>query len=207
MVRSLVQEKPHHTQAFETYYRLGAKRSYKAVGQELGLSASAVKLMARSFHWSARIQERDATVARQAADQVIGSAVADASRKRKMVELALLKVIKAINSDKVRIQVGDLDRLLRLQAFLDGNRVPLTVEALHQHAPEEVGKRFIDWFFTLNADERQRAIAAVQRREDGRTIPDGPPESLPPPPPIEGQNSGGEGTERDSPEFDPPEGP
>ena len=200
-------EQEHHRRAFEVYFSLGAKRSYREVARQLGVSPSAVKLWSRSFAWQKRLGERDAAVARQTADQVIGSAVADASRKRKMVELALLKVIKAINSDQVRVQVGDLDRPLRLQAFLDGDRVPLTIEALKLHPVEEVAQLTWDWFFSLNDEDKAVALATMKRNSTPDTTPPNPRPSLPSPTPAKGQNSGAEGTERDSAKTGPSEGP
>jgi hypothetical protein len=96
---------------------------------------------------------------------VIGERVADATRKRKMVELALVKVLKAINAETVKVQVGDLDRLLRLQAYLDGDRESLNVETLRGQPIQEVAHVFMDWFRTLGDDERSEVIAVIQRRE------------------------------------------
>lgn len=154
-----------HQDAFEYYHSLGAKRTYKSVAAHLGVSVSTIKAWARAGHWRQRVAERHATVARQAADQVIGSAVADSSRKRKMVELALLKVIKAINADRVKVQVADLDRLLRLQAYLDGNRSPLNLESLRSRPITEVTHLIMDWFATLNDEERSAVIATLRQRE------------------------------------------
>src|SRR3972149_7213052 len=138
-------EKENHRKAFELYCARGEKRSFSRLAKELGVSVASLKLWSKSFSWQGRLRERDATIARQAADQVIGSAIAHASRNRKMVELALMKGIKAINSDKVKIQVGDLDRLLRLQAFLDGDGVVLPAEALRQRPMREVLDAYSDW--------------------------------------------------------------
>lgn len=172
--RTLQREQEHHKQAFEIYFGLGTKRSYKAVANQLGLSVSAVRLMAKSFDWSGKIEKRDAAIARQAADNVIGPALANATRNRKLVELALMKVIKAINSDKVRIQVGDLDRLLRLQAFLDGDGVLPTVEALLQRPFPEVLALFRDWMRELT-DEQLQSIIDDEKQRVGASVAPPPP--------------------------------
>ena len=111
-------EKEHQKRAFECYYALGVKRSYKRVAQEMGVSVSAVKLWSRSFGWLQRVQERDADVARQVADRAIQSNTETLGRNQKIVQLALIKLAKAIADGKVRMQLGDLERLVRLQAFL-----------------------------------------------------------------------------------------
>jgi len=149
---------PRHEQALLLYQSLGPKRTYKEVAAQLGVSERTVRSWASQGEWRQRLGAREAQAARQAADQVLGSTVAHAARKRKMVELALMKVIKAINADKVRIQVGDLDRLLRLQAFLDGDGVVLTAEALRLRPIEEVLDAMNEWIKLLTDDEL-RALA------------------------------------------------
>ena len=142
-----------HQQAFELYAASGPKRTYKQVADQLGVSERTVRHWANQGKWRQRLGEREAQAARQIADQVIGSSVAHAARNRKMVELALMKVIKAINSDKVKIQVGDLDRLLRLQSFLDGDRVMPTAETLREHPVQEVFTVFEEWTKLLTDEE------------------------------------------------------
>jgi hypothetical protein len=160
----IASESDRHKKAFELYYAQGEKRSFPRLAKELGVSMAALKVWSKSFSWQKRLQERDAAVARQAADQVIGSAVVNASRKRKMVELALMKVIKAINSDKVRIQVGDLDRLLRLSAFLDGGGVVLTAETFRQRPVREIIAALYDWLPLLSSEELQELNEARKER-------------------------------------------
>ena len=167
-VNQLKEESPRHLQAFEVYYGLGAKRTYRDAAKQLGLSASALKLMARSFAWSARIAEREATVARQAADQVIQSAISDSARKRRIVDMALVKVAKAINADKVKVQVADLDRLLRLQHFLDGGKAELSLEMLRGKPVLEVFEFFMEWYRNIPADERQVFIEVMRKRKENR---------------------------------------
>lgn len=142
-----------HQQGFELYAASGPKRTYKEVARQLGVSERTVRHWAHQGKWRQRLGEREAQAARQMADQVIGSSVANAARKRKMVDLALMKVIRAINDDKVRIQVGDLDRLLRLQAFMDGDGVVLTAEALRQRPIGEIIAAIKEWIALLTADE------------------------------------------------------
>jgi hypothetical protein len=191
-------EQAHHQQAFEVYYGLGAKRTYQEAAKQLGLSTSTLKLMARSFGWSARIAERDATVARQAADQVMQTAISDSTRKRRIVDMALIKVAKAINADKVKVQVADLDRLLRLQHFLDGGQLPLTVESFQGRPPMEVFGVFIQWYTSLDLDDQKaivgmlRARAEQRRQEQGQLAP--PAETAVP--------QGQEGDKRDNIESD-----
>lgn len=117
--KTLAQEKPHHRQAFEVYYGLGPKRSYRQVAEQLSVSLSAVKLMARSFSWTRRIHERDADVARRTADRAIDTQVNLLDRDQKIVHMALVKLAKGIADGQVKMQMGDLDRLIRLRTYLN----------------------------------------------------------------------------------------
>ena len=154
-------EQDNHRKAFETYYALGEKRSYRQVAQQLGISLPTVKLWARAFGWQERIRERDAAVARKVADQTIQSNVHDGERNQKIVELALMKLAKAIAEGKVRMQLSDLDRILRLQEFLESR--------LDQRDPErpktqdEFIQRYIQYF---NADELRRIISVLKLCRD-----------------------------------------
>jgi predicted transcriptional regulator len=147
-----------HQQAFEVYAASGPKRTYRQVADQLGVSERTVRHWAKQEKWRQRLGEREAQAARHMADQVIGLSVAHAARNRKMVELALMKVIKAINSDKVKIQVGDLDRLLRLQAFLDGDGVVPTPETLRERPVKEVFAVFEAWMELLTGEELNMII-------------------------------------------------
>lgn len=154
-------EQDNHRKAFEMYYALGEKRSYRQVAQQLGVSLPTVKLWARAFGWRQRIRERDATVARKVADHAIQSNVRDGERNQKIVELALMKVAKAIAEGKVRIQLSDLDRILRLQEFLESR--------LDQRDPErpktrdEFIQRYLHYF---SSDEIRRMISLLKLCKD-----------------------------------------
>ncbi len=182
-----------HQQAFEVYAAGGTKRTFKQVAEQLGVSDRTVRHWAKEGKWRQRLAEREVQAARQAVDQVIGSATVNATRKRKMVELALMKVIKAISSDKVRIQVGDLDRLLRLQAFLDGDGVVISAEALRQRPAQEVLDAYWEWMHSLSDDELNALIELEKKRKVERCVTAPPqPATSSPPPPIESSPTQGE---------------
>jgi hypothetical protein len=150
-------EQEHHKQAFETYYSLGPKRSYREAAQKLGISASAIKLMARSFHWHERIAERDAVITRKVSDQFTGSAVASRARYRKIVEASLGQVVKEIAAGKAAENIGNVDRLIRLLTHLDGGDKVVTVEMLNAMPPMEVSE-LIDAWMRLQSTETLRMI-------------------------------------------------
>jgi len=111
-------EQEHHRKAFELYFSLGPKRSYKEVAQQMSVSPSAVKLWSKSFDWQKRLGERDAEVARRVADRAIDTQVNLLDRDQKIVQMALIKLAKGIADGTVKMQMGDLDRLIRLRGYL-----------------------------------------------------------------------------------------
>jgi hypothetical protein len=117
--RTLVKEQPHQEKAFEYYYALGTKRSYEKVASKFGVSLGSVKLWGKSFNWADRLQEREAQVARELATRAINDEVSRRERSLQIVQLALVQLAKAIAEGKVRMTLGDLDKLIRLEAFLN----------------------------------------------------------------------------------------
>ena len=115
----LTTEQERHKAAFERYYGFGFRRSYRKLADQLGVSLSTVKLWARSFGWQSRISQRDAQAARKAADNALQSDSTDIRRNQKIVEMALVRLAKAIADGNVKMQLSDLDRLLNLRAFLE----------------------------------------------------------------------------------------
>jgi len=113
-------EQEHQKKAFEYYVALGEKRSFTPVAEYAGVSLSTVKLWSRSFGWVQRIRERDAEIARRVADRALQTNLDEQDRNQKIVRLALVRLAKAIADGKIRMQLSDLDRLIRLQSFLEG---------------------------------------------------------------------------------------
>ena len=133
MSRQLQNEQEHHLKFFEYYYSLGESRSYKKVAVEMHVSVAAIKLIAASFDWKHRVHERDLECARQLADRTLHTAMEDHTRYRKVVRMAIMKLAKAISEDRVKLQGADLDRLIRLDAFLttpaEGNELSIMSSA------------------------------------------------------------------------------
>jgi uncharacterized protein YjcR len=111
-------EQEHHKKAFEFYYGLGEGRSYNLVAEEFGVALGTVKMWGRTLGWKRRVQQRDAEVARALARRTIEEGIERAARNRKIVEMGLVQVAKAIAEGKVKVTVADLDRLIRLEEFL-----------------------------------------------------------------------------------------
>lgn len=116
--RKLVREQPHHEKAFEHYYALGEKRSYEKVAREFNVSPSTVKLWGKSLRWKERLKERDLQVAREVASRTLADEVNHRDRNLQIVRMALVRLAKAVVDGQVKMALGDLDRLIRLESFL-----------------------------------------------------------------------------------------
>ena len=134
-------EKEHNTQAFETYYALGPKRSHSAVAKKLGVSVSTIKNWSRSFRWRERIAERDTQVAKKVASRTLNTEVARTQRSLQIVQMSIVQLAKAVSQGKVKMTLADLDKLIRLEAFLSDQpdaRTEIVVSDLKNKSTEEL---------------------------------------------------------------------
>jgi transposase len=133
----LINEQEHHKKAFEFYCALGEKRSHRQVAQQMDVSLATVKLWSRSFQWRERVGAREAEVARRVADRTLQSEVDEQDRNKRIVRMALVRLAKAIADGKVRFQLSDLDRMIRLQSYLEGPpKKPWTVDDMADELTE-----------------------------------------------------------------------
>ena len=134
-----MKEQENHKKAFEFYYGLGEGRSYRLVAQEFGVSLATIKVWGKSFGWKDRIRERDADAATAMADDNLKSAAEKAIRNRKIVEMGLIQVAKAIAEGKVKPTISDLDRLVRLEEHL---RKGAAAEDAEESLLERIKRRY-----------------------------------------------------------------
>ena len=116
--RLLVKEQPHQTRAFEYYYALGEVRSYEKVAVEFSVAPSTVKLWGKSFGWRERLRDRDLQVAREVASRTLDSEVSRREQGLQIIRMAVFQLAKAIAEGAVKMSLSDLDKLIRLEAFL-----------------------------------------------------------------------------------------
>jgi hypothetical protein len=139
--RLLAKEQAHHLRAFEHYYALGEQRSYERVAAEFSVAPSTVKLWARSFGWQDRVRERDIGIAREVADRTVTGEVDRRERSLQIVHMALVQLAKAIAEGDIRMTLADLDKLIRLEAFLSDepeSRHELVVNELRGKSDKEL---------------------------------------------------------------------
>ena len=163
--RLLAREQPHQERAFEYYYALGERRSYSKVAAEFSVSASTVKLWGKSFRWKQRMRERDLEVAREVASRTLSDEVNHRERNLQIVHMALVQLAKAVADGHVRMTLADLDKLIRLEAFLreePDSRQEVVFADLRQKSNEEIRemiKKEMDMVKELEAKETDGALS------------------------------------------------
>jgi len=166
--RTLAKEQEHHEQAFEYYYGMGERRSYEKVAARFQVALSTVKLWGKSFHWKGRVRERDADVAREMAARTLSDEVSRRERSVQIVQLALVQLAKAIAEGKVKMTLGDLDKLIRLEAFLSDlpdSRQEIVFADLKNKSTEELRQMMRDEIESLKEIEASEEEIATWERE------------------------------------------
>ena len=87
-------EKEHHKQAFEYFYALGSRRTYRPVASKYQVSVSTIKNWSRDFKWRLRIEERDAETTKEFAEKVKTKTADELERALKLLELIQVRGAK-----------------------------------------------------------------------------------------------------------------
>ncbi|MEZ6018446.1 MAG: hypothetical protein R3F49_25350 [Planctomycetota bacterium] len=85
-------------EAFETYYALGAERSYQAIAERYDVSKGAVVKHATRERWQERIREREARARARADQEAVESIEAVNRRHLKAVRAVQAKALEALRS-------------------------------------------------------------------------------------------------------------
>ena len=113
-------ENPRAEEAFAFYVSLDPKeRKYAVVAEKFGVSLPTVKLWASRGKWRKRVAKREARVARRVADTEETREVGEKSRNLKLVQLAIIKLAKAITDGDVRPTYNDFRRFIELAEALE----------------------------------------------------------------------------------------
>ena len=113
-------EKERHRKAFEQYYAMGRTRSLTKLAKRIGASVQALKVWSREFDWQGRIAQRDRDIARVVKSETIKAEIDSQIRNKQIVQMALVTIARQIAEGRVKCTLGDLDKLIRLEAFLEG---------------------------------------------------------------------------------------
>ena len=111
------------------------------MARHFGYSVPSVKLWGRQFAWKRRLKEREGEVARAMAARNVGNEVSNRTRNKQIIQLALVQLAKAIAEGKIKFNLSDLDRLVRLESFLDqgpDSRHEVIIESLKGKSFEEL---------------------------------------------------------------------
>jgi len=200
-------EDARHQRAFDLYLSMRPRRSYRRVAQQMGISVSTVKLWSKQHHWRQRCIQREVEESRKLADSIEARSERESDRNIKIVNMAILKIAKAIAEGRVKASMGDLDRMVRLEERLTG---------IHGISPRMLARAasYLEGLQTLpmthvKATLREMALdLGVIRHEE---LAEEPVERISPADsvaaPQKGQNLAPEGSERDSAETEPAGGP
>ncbi len=167
--RTLVREQPHHEKAFEYYYGLREKRSYGKVAREFNVSASTVKFWGKSLRWKQRLKERDFQVARTVANRTLADEVNHRERNLQIVHMALVQLAKAVADGQVKMALGDLDRLIRLESFLrdePDSRQEVVFGDLRNKSREELREMVREEMETLKELETRETETGIWSKSD-----------------------------------------
>ena len=143
---------PRHEQALLLYQSSGPKRTFKTVAQQLGVSERTVRSWAKQHDWRGQVAEREMAEARRLADQAVTASATQQDRNLKLVRGALMKVAKGIAEGRVRIQMGDLDRLIRLEGDLTEQRDHIDRPDLQSLTDDQLMERMRMLHRTLGED-------------------------------------------------------
>lgn len=122
MAKLIEKENDRHREALRYYESLGPSRTYADVARKFEVSQNSIQLWARSFGWEARADEHDAQTARRTIELAEQAGIETDAKARvrnlKLVKMAMLQLAKSMAGGNVRMNVRDLDHLIRLEQDL-----------------------------------------------------------------------------------------
>ncbi len=116
-----MKEKQKHREAFELYFAMGPGRSLTRLAAKLGVSESTVKMWSRVFRWAERIEERGRQAAASLVKQAGDTAEDELAKDKQIVRLGLAHVTKSLVEGRLKGNVSDIERMIRLKRELDAD--------------------------------------------------------------------------------------
>ena len=125
-----------HLDAFEFYYSLGSARTYEQVAQEFKKSEKTIRNWGYAEKWAEEIKLRDLEVLKETRRKTIQERVAKGMKYQKIIEASIGKYIDGLKSGAVVISsVNDLEKLFKLDAYLDGYVHSAVTEQIEEIEP------------------------------------------------------------------------
>lgn len=123
--------------AFELWWNNGNRGvSYQKIGTALGFTKISIYNWSKRFNWQDRAMERAIAINARVDRVAINDATADRLTALKMTRKALEILDKKIDEKNIKVDIQDLDKLIRLQEFLrgepDSRSEELTVDKVDQ---------------------------------------------------------------------------
>lgn len=118
-----MEEKPHHSQAFEVYYDMGKNRSLARLADTLDYSPQTVAKWSHEFNWQNRIVERD----RQNLALMRRQRLEESEKMRTIYQQAIRKVLsdqflKPLQEGRLKMDLhdfGDVRSMMKLDMTLE----------------------------------------------------------------------------------------
>ena len=110
-----------HKEAFEYYYALGEKRSFRLVQGEYKVSNKTIASWGKAFNWQERIQQRDIEVSKGLEKKTNKEIINDKANYVRIIKEAMRQFEENLNKKKVPLEsTQDIERLAKLHLLLTG---------------------------------------------------------------------------------------
>lgn len=110
-----------HKDAFEYYYTLGSKRSFRLVQSEYKVSGKTIASWSKAFNWQERIQQRDIEVSKGLEKKTNKEIINDKANYVRIIKEAMRQFEENLNKKKVPLEsTQDMERLTKLHLLLTG---------------------------------------------------------------------------------------
>ena len=125
-----------HLDAFEFYYSLGSARTYEQVAQEFNKSEKTIRNWGYVEKWAEEIKLRDLEALKEARRKSVKERVSKSIKYQKIIDASIGKYIEGLKNGEVIINsVSDLERLFKLDAYLDGYINAAVTEQIEEIEP------------------------------------------------------------------------
>jgi len=106
--------------AFQFYYELGEKRNYRKVARKFDKSVEWLQQVSRKFQWIKRVDIKDRNVSDQASEDYDKILKKANKQNLQLIQAFRHRFAERLQSGKIEIRPGDLDRLARLERLILG---------------------------------------------------------------------------------------
>lgn len=125
-----------HLDAFEFYYSLGSARTYEQVAQKFNKSKKTIQNWGYAEKWTDEIKLRDLEVLKEAREKSKKARFKKGNEYQKIVIFAIKTFADKLNNHEIELNsISDLERLIKLDAYLDGYIDSAIVEQMEEIEP------------------------------------------------------------------------